>query len=778
MRTVATLCRELTVDRRNDGELLTAFISHSSEEAFAELIRRHGPLVWGACRRLLPNPADAEDAFQAAFLVLVRRANGLTRTPTLGPWLHRVAVWTARNVRRKNARRFARQMELSEYVTDPAAPPNTDLKADLDSALLALPSRYRDSIILCHLQGFSRREAAERLGCAEGTLSGWLHRGLAKLRDRLPAFDPKVLSVVVAVPTVLAASTVHAATASIVAAATVPPAVNSLVEGVLHMFWVKKATAASVALFATFALGVGIGVGGRSDYSSATAGEGTGTGAVGEKAGPVSQPKETPPKRDFAEEIEGLELVIKIAEVERQFAIGGLEETEKKLKLVTKEQEPRPRDILEAKFAVARFRQSAVEAAVRIEELKEKLAVLKVAQEKGQLPPSDLATQIAELEREIKRLERIQEVRVEFANLATQYLKLEKSPKATEDALEVALTAARANEDISNKLQSAKAKLAKLKAEEKAAAPKQDERTLRLQVLQLQVELLQLKKQLSAAEVEATRTKKEFETAVEQLRAATASGNKELIAEASKKQDQARNAWSAAEAEYITLRKYVWRLEEKLKAMGEAEEAKAAKPQPVKTLPALNDLFGKPVELEEQLDVALRQASVARLVAEVLAAKLRVVENQGKPDQIQVAKAAAVKAEADMEIAKQRVEAIRDKSAAAKALATPPLKAVGACIEVVVVGGGEPWPCRVREYGREGKFLGAVIAEDGPALELVMTRAMKDGGGPRDLWLTVSPQQSPAAIRQAVEACKKAGYTRISINGTLPEGVEVPFKLK
>jgi DNA-directed RNA polymerase specialized sigma24 family protein len=78
MRTVATLCRELTADRRTDGELLAAFISNSSEEAFAELIRRHGPLVWSACQRLLPNPADAEDAFQAAFLVLVRRARRLT----------------------------------------------------------------------------------------------------------------------------------------------------------------------------------------------------------------------------------------------------------------------------------------------------------------------------------------------------------------------------------------------------------------------------------------------------------------------------------------------------------------------------------------------------------------------------------------------------------------------------------------------------------------------------------------------------------------------------
>src|SRR5437660_829948 len=118
----AALVRRLPAlaEVRTDGELLAAFLAGHDEAAFAELVRRHGPLVWAACRRLLPDLADAEDAFQASFLVLVRRARRLTGETALGPWLYRVAVWTARNLRRRNARAFARQSTLSSVVTDPS----------------------------------------------------------------------------------------------------------------------------------------------------------------------------------------------------------------------------------------------------------------------------------------------------------------------------------------------------------------------------------------------------------------------------------------------------------------------------------------------------------------------------------------------------------------------------------------------------------------------------------------------------------------------------------
>lgn len=264
MRALTAIAAELAADRRADGALLAAFISDHDEAAFAELLRRHGPLVWSACCRALPNRADAEDAFQAAFLVLVRRARKLTRAAEVGPWLHRVAVLTARNVSRKNARRAAKQRDLSA-CTEPAVPvPSAPPAADLDSALLALPDRVREAIVLCHLQGFSRREAAERLGCAEGTLSAWLSRGLAKLRRKL--IEPAVP--VLSVPAAMVASTAKAATATSLA-----PAVSSLVEGVLRMFWVKKATAAVYSAVALFALGVGVGLSTHPERGGATAQE-------------------------------------------------------------------------------------------------------------------------------------------------------------------------------------------------------------------------------------------------------------------------------------------------------------------------------------------------------------------------------------------------------------------------------------------------------------------------------------------------------------------------
>lgn len=245
-----------------DGELLARYLATGDEAAFEELVQRHGPAVYGACHRHLPDPADAADAFQAVWLVLVRRAEKLAGRSALGPWLFQVAVWTARNLRRKNARRLAVTGPSTESLPDPS-PDLADLRLDLDAALAALPEKYRTPVVLCHLEGWSRRDAAAHLGCPEGTLSALLSRALAKLRKQLGADPIPLLTLVgVTVPTGLATAAVRAAdvfrTASL-STVGVSPAVADLTRGVLRMFWVKKAVATGLVLVVTLGMGIGIG---------------------------------------------------------------------------------------------------------------------------------------------------------------------------------------------------------------------------------------------------------------------------------------------------------------------------------------------------------------------------------------------------------------------------------------------------------------------------------------------------------------------------------------
>ncbi len=160
-------------DGQTDGQLLSQFLARRDEIAFAALVRRHGPMVLGVCRRILGNAEDAEDAFQATFLVLVRKVASLASRAVLGDWLHGVARRTALNAKRVAARRrvkekaMARSETQSEEVRD-------DRLALLDEALSRLPEKYRLAIVLCDLEGWTRREAADRLGWPEGTVAGRL----------------------------------------------------------------------------------------------------------------------------------------------------------------------------------------------------------------------------------------------------------------------------------------------------------------------------------------------------------------------------------------------------------------------------------------------------------------------------------------------------------------------------------------------------------------------------------------------------------------------------
>jgi RNA polymerase sigma factor (sigma-70 family) len=169
-----------------DAELLERFRAGGDGAAFAELVRRHGPMVFGVCRRVLADVHLAEDAFQAAFLVLARRAGAVRRPDRLGPWLFGVARRTARRARRLTARQVPGAATVPRVEASPAAEAERrDLGAALQSEVERLPTAFREAVELCYRDGHSKREAADRLGCSAGTVSSRLARGRALLRLRL-----------------------------------------------------------------------------------------------------------------------------------------------------------------------------------------------------------------------------------------------------------------------------------------------------------------------------------------------------------------------------------------------------------------------------------------------------------------------------------------------------------------------------------------------------------------------------------------------------------------
>ena len=169
-----------------DGELLGQFIERRDEAALAALVQRHGPMVWGVCRRLLSHH-DAEDAFQAAFLVLVRKASTVSPRTMVGNWLYGVSHQTALQARRSAARRRAREATVNRMPETETVPhdPWADAQPLLDEELCRLPENYRAVIVLCDLEGRTRKEVAHQLGCPEGTVAGRLARARSMLAKRL-----------------------------------------------------------------------------------------------------------------------------------------------------------------------------------------------------------------------------------------------------------------------------------------------------------------------------------------------------------------------------------------------------------------------------------------------------------------------------------------------------------------------------------------------------------------------------------------------------------------
>ncbi len=171
----------------SDRDLLHRFARHRDEDAFAALLRRHGPMVLRVCRRFLAAEADAEDAFQAVFVTLARKAGAVRWRDSAAGWLYGVACHAALRVRLAAARR--RRHELAGAAprgTDPLAEMSArELLSALDEALTGLPEKYRDPLVLYYLEGMTREEVAERLGCPLGTLKGRLARGKELLHAAL-----------------------------------------------------------------------------------------------------------------------------------------------------------------------------------------------------------------------------------------------------------------------------------------------------------------------------------------------------------------------------------------------------------------------------------------------------------------------------------------------------------------------------------------------------------------------------------------------------------------
>jgi RNA polymerase sigma factor (sigma-70 family) len=263
-----------------DGQLLEQFLLKRDEDAFAGLLKRHGPMVLAVCRRVLGDAHDAEDACQATFLVLARKAGSVRSGATLGSWLHGVAYRTALKARTTMAKQRARERAASARTLDEAAAHENleELLQLLDRALHALPEKYRLPVVLCELEGRSRKEVAGLLHLPEGTISSRLayaKKLLAqKLSRRGAVLSAGAVTLVLAqgsasagLPSSLLASTARAAVGHTLTAGAVSVHVATLVEGVIRAMLLSKLKGAWAVLAA---VSIGAGAVGLSYRASAS----------------------------------------------------------------------------------------------------------------------------------------------------------------------------------------------------------------------------------------------------------------------------------------------------------------------------------------------------------------------------------------------------------------------------------------------------------------------------------------------------------------------------
>jgi RND family efflux transporter MFP subunit len=283
----------------SDAQLLDRFAAGRDEAAFELLLWRHARLVFGVCLRVLHDPHDAEDAFQATFLALARHAGRIVKREAVAGWLHRVAYRVALTARRERSGRRAREISLGtaehRWASPEAGAPSEsqELRRVLDEEIGRLPERFRAAVVLCYVEGKSVDEAARQLGCPRGTVASRLARGRARLRVRLAGRGLAVTAVLSMstqanaaplslIPTLTAALRYAAGGAP--AEGVLSPRIAALTEEVLRAMFLqrpKTAIGILVAFLGIFLAGGGLAVGlhARGDPEAGPAGSGGPPGA-------------------------------------------------------------------------------------------------------------------------------------------------------------------------------------------------------------------------------------------------------------------------------------------------------------------------------------------------------------------------------------------------------------------------------------------------------------------------------------------------------------------
>lgn len=265
-----TICRQftaVTAEAAADAELLSRFVKTRDDEAFAWIVKRHGPMVWSVCRNLLANATDADDAFQATFLALARGSKSVRKPEALGAWLHGVAVRVANKLKRSAARRTNREKKVAvpESISINSDSQWNELLAAVHEEVAKLPDGERTAFVVCCLEGVRQPDAIAQLGWKPGTLTGRLSKAKKRLLDRLTQRGLTPAAAIGAIglgsttgQAVVPAALVTSVTNFAANAGTVPATLIELTQGVTTMTISKvKIIAATVLVAGSLTMGGG-----------------------------------------------------------------------------------------------------------------------------------------------------------------------------------------------------------------------------------------------------------------------------------------------------------------------------------------------------------------------------------------------------------------------------------------------------------------------------------------------------------------------------------------